>query len=149
VIRATAKADVEAIVELCKRSMAATYGHIFDDDQLRPWLAGPETLNYVSNAIGNTWVFETGEAIAGVLVVADDLIELLWIDEGARGRGIGKQLMAHAESLIAGHEQGRLECFEQNLNAIEFYEHLGWEITRGFDDPLSGARKVEMRKPLG
>ena len=65
---------------------------------------------------------EKGE-ILGFIGVADQRLEMLFIQVNARGQGIGKQLLRYA---IKNFDVKELTVNEQNLQAIGFYEHLGF-----------------------
>ena len=55
--------------------------------------------------------------------VADQRLEMLFIQVNARGQGIGKQLLRYA---IKNFDVKELTVNEQNPQAIGFYEHLGF-----------------------
>ena len=150
-IRSARETDIEPVIEMCKSSMRATYGAFFDDDQMAPWIEGGKTDEYVRGGIGNMLVAEDDGAVVGVVAVEGDLIDLVWVALGARGRGFGEELMAAAEAAMrnAGHAQARLEVFEPNADAIRFYERNGWRRGARFPDPAAGVDKIVMTKPLG
>lgn len=54
-------------------------------------------------------------------------VEVLWVDEAARGRGIGSRLLAEAERLARemGARNAALETFE--WQAPRFYQKHGYE----------------------
>ena len=65
---------------------------------------------------------EKGELL-GFIGVADQRLEMLFIQVNARGQGIGKQLLRYA---IKNFDVKELTVNEQNPQAIGFYEHLGF-----------------------
>lgn len=65
---------------------------------------------------------EKGELL-GFIGVADQRLEMLFIQVNARGQGIGKQLLRYAIKNFAVNE---LTVNEQNPQAIGFYEYLGF-----------------------
>jgi len=65
---------------------------------------------------------EKGELL-GFIGVADQRLEMLFIQVNARGQGIGKQLLRYA---IKNFDVNELTVNEQNPQAIGFYEHLGF-----------------------
>ena len=150
-IRPAREADIESIIEMCKLSMRATYGAFFDDDQMAPWIEGGETDKFVRGSIGNMLVAEEDGAVVGVAAVESDLIDLVWVALGARGGGLGGELMAAAEAAIRedGHKAARLEVFEPKADAIRFYQRDGWLRGTSFPDPGAGVNKLAMTKPLG
>ncbi|WP_366894965.1 GNAT family N-acetyltransferase [uncultured Enterococcus sp.] len=61
--------------------------------------------------------------LLGFIGVADQRLEMLFIQVNARGQGIGKQLLRYA---IKNFDVNELTVNEQNPQAIGFYEHLGF-----------------------
>ena len=58
---------------------------------------------------------------------------MLFIDADQRGKGVGKALLTHAETL---HDELQLDVNEQNPQASGFYRHYGFVITGR--SPLDG-----------
>jgi GNAT superfamily N-acetyltransferase len=73
----------------------------------------------------------------------------LWVDERARGRGIGTQLLMAAEELARarGCTDVSLDTFE--YQARPFYEKLGYELFGTLDGYPPGYRQFYLRKSLG
>ena len=72
----------------------------------------------------------------------------LWVDERARSRGIGTQLLQAAENI--GRERG---CTDVYLDTFEyqarpFYEKLGYELFGTLDGYPPGYRQFFLRKRL-
>jgi ribosomal protein S18 acetylase RimI-like enzyme len=149
-VRPATPADAEPAARLCSESMAETYGHFLPAEAMRPWLEGGLTDTYVRENIGRMLVAEAGEAVVGVCVLRNDLVDLLWVGRDHRGRGIGGALMNEAEARIraAGHAGARVECFSRNTNAVAFYEAQGYRTIRSFHDPEAGTEKIELQKTL-
>ncbi|AYN29826.1 GNAT family N-acetyltransferase [Buttiauxella sp. 3AFRM03] len=63
-------------------------------------------------------------SIVGFIGVSENRIEMLFVDAGQRGKGIGKLLLLHAID-----EQGadELDVNEQNPQAVTFYKKHGFE----------------------
>lgn len=77
---------------------------------------------------------ETG--IAGFGGVHDGNIEMLFLAPEARGRGIGRLLVAHA---ISRQGATRVDVNEQNVQALGFYQRMGFVVTGR--SPLDGQGK--------
>ncbi|MDC6657781.1 GNAT family N-acetyltransferase, partial [Leclercia adecarboxylata] len=71
--------------------------------------------------------------IQGFVGVADDRIEMLFIEPRARGTGIGKALLRHAIEVLGADA---LDVNEQNHQAVGFYQHQGFVVTGR--SPLDG-----------
>jgi ribosomal protein S18 acetylase RimI-like enzyme len=131
--------------------MVATYGGFLDQEKMKPWVEGEATDNYVSSMLGDMLVAVDGDRIDGVVAIAGDTIDLVWVAIEKRGHGIGTALMAAAEDAIRrrGHTEARLEVFEPNRDAIRLYEARGWLRQDRYPDPMAGVDKVLMTKDLG
>ena len=72
----------------------------------------------------------------------------LWVDERARGRGIGTQLLMAAEELARqrGCTDASLDTFE--YQARPFYEKLGYGLFGILDGYPPGYRQFYLRKRL-
>ena len=79
------------------------------------------------------------------LAKAGVYLEDLYVREAARGKGVGKALLARLAALAVERECGRLEwaVLDWNKDAIRFYERLGarpnadWTVYRLTGDALS------------
>lgn len=56
--------------------------------------------------------------------IEDIKLEMLFIKNSERGKGLGKQLLNYG---IENYNVNELEVNEQNPNAKEFYEHMGFK----------------------
>jgi ribosomal protein S18 acetylase RimI-like enzyme len=66
-----------------------------------------------------------------------------------RGEGLGTQMMDEFEARIAKeHETARLECFEPNTPAIDFYRRRGYTIERTYFVEDAGVNTAVMTKRL-
>ncbi len=73
-----------------------------------------------------------GEDLIGFAAVRrDGYVLFLAVDPDNRGRGIGKRLMAR---VAEDHDSITCHARTSNENALQFYEHLGFEIKRRIDD---------------
>lgn len=66
---------------------------------------------------------ESGEAVA-FMGIENNRLEMLFIFDEERGKGIGKQLLLHG---ISNYGVQELTVNEQNPQAIGFYEHMGFK----------------------
>ncbi|WP_409012144.1 acetyltransferase [Aeromonas salmonicida] len=74
--------------------------------------------------------------ITGFCGVLDGNIEMLFLAPEARGRGIGRLLVAHA---ISRQGATRVDVNEQNVQALGFYQRMGFVVTGR--SPLDGQGK--------
>ena len=70
-----------------------------------------------------TWVWDTGEEVAGFISLLGSDIGALFVDPTRHGQGIGRALVRQAQAL-----RGSLavEVFERNALGRAFYERLGF-----------------------
>ena len=75
-------------------------------------------------------------------------VEVLWVDEAARGRGIGSRLLAEAEHLARemGARNAALETFE--WQAPRFYKKHGYEEVARIEGYANGFYLALMKKAL-
>ncbi|MDR2932606.1 MAG: GNAT family N-acetyltransferase [Oscillospiraceae bacterium] len=75
-------------------------------------------------AIESLYCFHDDTDIArGFIGVENEKIEMLFIDAGARGQGIGKQLLKFA---LANLGAKNVDVNEQNEQGVGFYKHMGF-----------------------
>ena len=93
-----------------------------------------------------------GEVLVGGLVGEIGwkwlFVELLWIAESHRGRGLGASLLqtAEAEAMLRGARHVYLDTFD--FQARPFYERHGYEVFGILEDYPPGHRRFFLRKDL-
>lgn len=137
-------APVQALIE-------AAYALYIPRIGARP---GPMLEDYAALiAQGRVEVFEEQGLVLGVLVLiaqADGLLlDNVAVSPAAQGRGLGRQLMAHAEARARqlGLEVVRLYTNEAMSENLGLYERLGYRETHRAVQ--AGFRRVFMEKRLG
>ena len=114
---------VKQLVNVWERSVRATHTFLSEAEiaEIKPFvpqaLAGVETLVIAE---------KNGEPV-GFMGVQDGRLEMLFLDPGVRGRGLGRQLLEHGITRLGVTE---LTVNEQNPQAVGFYEHLGFATYR-------------------
>jgi GNAT superfamily N-acetyltransferase len=148
-LRAATQVDETAIVRLCKVSLTTTYGAFMEPERMRPWTEGTEVENYVARMWPRTTVAVLDREVVGVVALDEAVIDLLWVADALRGRGIGRRLMGHAEAtLTADHAEAELECFAPNRAGLAFYKSGGYSEVCRYYEAASGVDKVVLRKAL-
>lgn len=94
---------------------------------------------------------ENDEVVGGIRAKAFwnyCIIELLWLSEETRGRGVGTKLMAQAESYVKskGFEYIRAEALD--FQAKGFYEKLGYKVFGELSDHPKGHTTYCLAKGL-
>jgi len=135
-IRPFDSADEDAVVELWRRC-----------DLLRPW--NDPRRDVVRKLTVQRELFLVaveGDAVLGSVMAGYDghrgWVNYLAVDPDARGRGIGRALMASAERglLDLGCPKVNLQVRATNAAAIEFYKRLGY-----LDDDVASLGKRLLR----
>ena len=114
--------DYAEMLSVWESSVRATHDFLTEEDIefFKPIImeqAFPAvTLRCVKDDSGN---------ILGFVGVHDAKIEMLFISDNARGKGIGKVLLSYAvEQLNAT----KVDVNEQNPQAVGFYQHMGFGV---------------------
>jgi ribosomal protein S18 acetylase RimI-like enzyme len=145
-IRAATAADIPAIVDIVDRA----YRHYIARIGKPP---GPMLDDYLARVSEDAvWVLQDGPAIAGILVLLSApeylLLDNIAIAPERQGRGLGRRLLAFAESeaLRRGYREIRLYTHQTMIENQRLYASIGYEERgRGSE---AGYDRVFMRKPL-
>jgi GNAT superfamily N-acetyltransferase len=73
-------------------------------------------------------------------------IDVLWVSESYRGRGVAKRLLQEAEDYARSN--GAVIAFLKTVDAIEFYKRNGYEIYGQLEDRPIGSVLYHMKKRL-
>ncbi|WP_321530403.1 acetyltransferase [uncultured Desulfuromonas sp.] len=121
------------LIELWESSVRATHDFLKEEDlvELKPLI-----LEQHFDAVDLKCAKTAEGEIVGFCGVHDRTIEMLFISPDARGSGVGALLVAHAI-----HYQGasKVDVNEQNLQALGFYQHIGFSVVGR--SPLDGQGK--------
>jgi len=124
-IRAAGPSDVEAVSDVVERAFA----HYVPRIGRRP---APMNTDYAER-IARGDVHVVGDPVAGVLVLGTrgDRVEidLIAVEPGSQGAGLGRELMAFAEQDATRHGFGELraEIHERMTENLGFYARFGYE----------------------
>ena len=115
------------LVEIWEGSVKATHLFLSDEEIL-------QIKQYVPQALKDVPVLLTAENedgdITGFMGIADQVLEMLFVSDKCRGKGIGKQLLTYG---MENYTVEKLTVNEQNPLAIGFYEHMGFETYKRTD----------------
>ena len=111
---------LQLIVQLWEENVKVTHTFLTEQEiqNIKQYI--PQAVEHVPHLC--IALSEKGELL-GFIGVADQRLEMLFIQVNARGQGIGKQLLRYA---IKNFDVNELTVNEQNPQAIGFYEHLGF-----------------------
>ena len=74
--------------------------------------------------------FEQEGTLIGFMGIAEGNLEMLFIDNNYRGTGVGKKLITYA---IDNLQVTKVDVNEQNIQAVGFYKHIGFNIYKRSD----------------
>lgn len=122
--RSSTLADVDDLYGVWRRAVAATHdfvaaGDLAEIDRLvrNQYLPGAE-FTVACGADGRVLAF---------MGMSGSTIDSLFVDADVRGSGIGRRLVEYARRL---HPEGlTVDVNEQNVQAVGFYERLGFDVT--------------------
>lgn len=125
---------IQQLISIWESSVRATH-HFLTEDAIQIF---KESLPTILNDISQLIIVQSNQEKPLAFMGIDQTeIEMLFVDDTARGQGIGKMLINYAtEELNAT----TLNVNEQNPQAVGFYQHMGFETYRrtetdGFGNP--------------
>lgn len=128
IIRPAEASDHPRLVEVWRSSVEATHDFLtcaevdLYEQQLRAYLPLMPVL----------WVAVEDEKTIGFLGYGNGVIEMLFVDPGRHGRGVGRALVAR---VAGGVSRLRVDVNEENPGARHFYAALGFvEVGRSAVD---------------
>ncbi|KZY44683.1 GCN5 family acetyltransferase [Pseudoalteromonas shioyasakiensis] len=114
--------DYPELLAVWENSLRATHDFITEDDIafFKPIIIEQAFPNVTLKCIKGEH-----QAILGFIGVHECKIEMLFILDAARGKGIGKALLNYAVEQLAAH---KVDVNEQNPLAVGFYQHMGFKV---------------------
>jgi len=137
VIRTLKSSDLPEIKNVYIKSNSANNLNVPEDHFLKDGLFYiNETLHKCQN-----WIFESGGQAVGIISVSHDYIEGLFVLPKHWNKGIGSELLKY---VLYIKKELRLQVYESNINAINFYRKHGFKITGGGICQITGLPYFEM-----
>lgn len=112
----------QQLIEVWESSVKATHTFLSETEiqAIKQYIT--EALHHVPHLI--IVESENGEP-AGFMGISDRNLEMLFIANEQRGKGLGRKLLAYGMENYSVNELG---VNEQNPQAKGFYEHMGFEV---------------------
>ena len=130
IIRQATNADHPYLLNIWLRSVRATH-HFLKESDIEELL--PQLRDIYLPAV-ELWVaVDAEDCPLGFVGLNENHVEMLFIEPGLRGKGIGRTLLDHARR---SRSQMSVDVNEQNPDAVGFYLHYGFIQTGR--SPLDG-----------
>ena len=119
-IRKIKNTDYPRLMEIWESAVLNTHDFLKEKDFLYYKEQLPVYFQYVT-----LFGFEQEGILVGFIGVKEENLEMLFIDNNYRGRGIGKALITYA---IDHLQVTKVDVNEQNIQAVGFYKYMGFNI---------------------
>lgn len=114
--------DYEKLINIWENSVRETHSFLMEEDiQFYKPLILKEYFPQVDLYCHK----DDNQRINGFMGIVGDKLEMLFIDSGKRGKGIGKVLLDYA---INERNVKWVDVNEQNSLAVGFYQHMGFQV---------------------
>ncbi len=121
-VRNRTTAITNELLDIWENSVKATHLFLSNKDIQNIKKYVPQALKEVQHLI----IIENENNIPiGFMGIENTKLEMLFIKNNERGKGVGKQLLTYG---IENYNVNELTVNEQNPNAKGFYEHLGFKV---------------------
>ena len=130
-IRKAQPDDLTRMQDIARRTIDRSFRSFLGDEGVDSFINSGESDQELQKHIENCDVVLREEAIVAFAIYFNDLIHLMMVDVRLHRTGIGSRLLAHTEIQLFGRGRKtiRLETFEGNHQAINFYIKSGWSVT--------------------
>ena len=135
---------IKGLLEVWENSVRATHLFLSDSEIQSIKKYVPQAVNEVLHLL--IAEDESGRPVAFMGVEAGSL-EMLFIAPEERGKGLGKRLIQYG---IKNYSVEKLTVNEQNPQAKEFYEHMGFQVYKrtDLDEQGNPYPLLYMRRPV-
>jgi putative acetyltransferase len=114
--------DLDNILEVWESSVRATHTFLSEEDIISIKPQVKEGACFVDRLV---CVRDDKGTIQGFMGIHDSKIEMLFISDAYRSKGIGKRLIEYA---INNLNIKYVDVNEQNIQGVGFYKHMGFDI---------------------
>ncbi len=129
-IREVKKTDYPILVDIWKSAVLSTHDFLKKEDFLYYREHLPTYFQYVT-----LYGYEHNGRLVGFIGVAENNIEMLFVHNDYRSRGIGKRLVMYGIEKLQVY---KVDVNEQNIQAIGFYQHMGFSVITRSDLDAEG-----------
>ncbi len=147
-IRRAQKADLQRMQKVAQRTIDKCYRSFLGDEGVDWFLNSGESDRELEKGIENCDVLLDAGVIVGFSIYFDDLVHLMMVDVAHHRGGLGTLLLGHCEDQLfaRGNNTIRLETFDGNIQAINFYKKNGRKQVRKMKDEEHGFVRIFFEK---
>ena len=122
ILKSINERDLDDILKVWESSVRATHNFLSEDDivSIKPQVK--EGVNYVNTLV---CVRDDAGVIQAFMGVHENKIEMLFISDESRGKGIGRELVEYA---IDKEDAKYVDVNEDNIEGLGFYKHVGFQV---------------------
>ena len=141
-IRSINQSDYKTLIKIWESAVVQTHDFLKKEDFLFYKSMLP---SYFENV--KLFGFDIKNELVGFMGIHQNSLEMLFIHSECRGKGIGKELLLYG---INEFNIDTVEVNEQNLQAVEFYKHMGFQVIGRMDKDGAGKNYpiLKMKYPI-
>ena len=123
---------LEQLLDVWESSVRATHLFLSGDEIENIKKYVPQAFNEIPHLI---IVTNENQVLVGFMGIVERHLEMLFISDKERGKGLGKELLKYGIEKYSIHD---LAVNEQNPLAKGFYEHMGFKVYKRTDHDEQG-----------
>lgn len=131
-IRKIEATDYQCLIEIWESAVSHTHDFLLHEDFLYYKKQIPRYFEHVM-----LFGYEENGTLVGFMGVSGENLEMLFMHNDFRGKGIGKKLISYG---IEQLKVTSVDVNEQNIQAVDFYKHIGFHVLKRTE--LDGAGKA-------
>jgi len=148
-IRKAAFSDTNIRKKIARRTIDANYRTFLGNKRVDWFIESGASDHHIDENINDCWVIVSDDQTIGFAVCKANFVEILMIDHEYHRQSYGTTLLKHCEQhLFNTSNEIKLESFEGNEKANNFYRHNGWTTIDSYFDEKSGVNKLTFIKRI-
>ncbi|NEW04619.1 N-acetyltransferase [Paenibacillus sp. SYP-B3998] len=137
IIRTYVENDLDRMMEIWLEGSKQAHNFI-DEDY---WESNQIAMKDVYLPMSQSYVIEVDGVIKGFISMVDNYLAALFVDTNEQGKGYGKILLDHVKDQ---KETVDLKVYQENKNAIRFYQKNSFSISTESIDENTSAKEYAM-----
>lgn len=142
VLRKAKPSEQKFLQDFAKDVIDKNYRDFLGDEAVDFFIGSGASDQYMQENINETIVAILEEKIVGICVCKENLLDLFMVQSGLHHNGIGSAFINKVtDELLKTYSVVRVECFENNRKANNFYLKNGWNLEKTvFDEEVEDNR---------